>query len=149
MYYWELIHINTISWETRLTYCQWHLSWVSSRWALLLCRLFERKRRIAGSICISVGTRMHSSRMRTGRSLIVCRGGGPGSDPPQFLPWVWALAGRECLLGRGVSLAGGGCLLLGGQYPSMHWVRPPLADRITDTSENITLATTSLRPVKI
>ena len=51
--------------------------------------------------------RMHSSRMRTGRSLIVCRSlllrGGPGSDPlnfslgfvpgsdpPQFPPWVWA-----------------------------------------------------------
>ena len=52
-------------------------------------------------------TRMHSSRMRTGRSLTVCHslllrgvldliplnfplGCGPGSDPPPFPPWVWA-----------------------------------------------------------
>ena len=41
-------------------------------------------------------TRMHSSRMRTGRSLTVCHslllggGRGSGSDPPKFPPWVWA-----------------------------------------------------------
>ena len=46
-------------------------------------------------------TRMHSSRMCTTRSSS-CQGGldliplnfplgcGPGSDPPQFPPWVWA-----------------------------------------------------------
>ena len=52
---------------------------------------------------------------------------------------------------------GGGCFL-----PSMHWGRPagvlpsqhalrqtPPVNRITDTSKNITLATTSLRPVKM
>ena len=51
----------------------------------------------------------------------------------------------------------GGCLLPGdvcsreGEwYPSMHWGRhPPPVDRITDTSKNITLATTSLRPVNM
>ena len=81
-------------------------------------------------------TRMHSSRMRTGHSLTVCR---------SLLPGGVSFAGG--LLGRGVSLAGG--LLGRGWYPSMHWGRPPLVDRITDTSKNITLATTSLRPVKI
>ena len=56
-------------------------------------------------------TRMHSSRMRTARSssrrggdlvlipLNFPLGCGPGSDPPQFPPWVWAW--------RGVSLRGG------------------------------------------
>ena len=65
--------------------------------------------------------------MRTGRSLTVCRS----------------------LLPRGVSLAVslvGGVSLAGGWYPSMHWGRPPM-DRITDTSKNVNLATTSLRPV--
>ena len=37
----------------------------------------------------------------------------------------------------------------GGWYPSMHWGRPPPVNRITDTSKNITLATTSLRPVNM
>ena len=74
---------------------------------------------------------MHSSRVRTGRSLTVC----------------WSL------------LSGGGCLLQGGRLflggvcsrgvVSQHALRqiPPPVDRITDTSKNITLATTSLWPV--
>ena len=57
---------------------------------------------------------------------------------------------------RGVSLWQGGLLggwgLLGrgkGGVVSQHALRqtPPPVDRITDTSKNITLATTSLRPV--
>ena len=43
----------------------------------------------------------------------------------------------------GSSLPGGVCLVRGGAR------RTPPVDRITDTSKNITLATTSLRPVKI
>ena len=35
----------------------------------------------------------------------------------------------------------------GGWYPSMHWGRTPPMNRMTDRCKNITLATTSLRPV--
>ena len=103
---------------------------------------------------------MHSSRMRTGRSLTVCRslllrGGGS--------PWQGGLLGRV-LLGRGVSLVGGGLLgrgvslawgLLGrrgspwqGGIPACSEADHPLVNRMTDRCKNITLATTSLRPVK-
>ena len=83
----------------------------------------------------TMNTRMHSSRMRTGRSLTVCRG-------------VHACRrGGACFLGG--CMLPGGCMLWGG-CPGMHWGRPPPnVNRITDTSKNITLATTSLRPVKI
>ena len=67
---------------------------------------------------------MHSSRMRTGRSLTVCCSLLPGGG------WVWSWGG--CLLGGGVVLPARG---------DVH--------RITHTCKNITLATTSLRPVKI
>ena len=51
-----------------------------------------------------------------------------------------------CLLRR-VSAGGGGCLLLGGGgIPACTEANPPV-NRITDTSKNITSATTSLRPV--
>ena len=76
-------------------------------------------------------TRMHSSRMRTGRSLTVCR---------SLLP-----RGGCCLLGGclpGEVSPGGVCLggLLPGGYPSMQWGRPPPLNRITDACKNITLA---------
>ena len=78
--------------------------------------------------------------MRTGRSFTVCRG--------CFLP-----GGLCFLLGVLPSRVGasfpGGVGVLPSHWcflPSMHWGRPPV-DRITDTSKNITLATTSLRPV--
>ena len=94
------------------------------------------------SICIP--TRMHSSGMRTGRSLTIC----------------WSLLPRGCLLPGGCLLWGGvcsrGCLLCGVSAPmggviSQHALRqtPPPINRITDTSKNITLATTSLWPVII
>ena len=98
-------------------------------------------------------TRMHSSRMRTGRSLTVCRSLLPGGGGC-LLWWVSTLVG--CLL-RGVSAPGGcllraclllgGCLLPRGGVVSQHALRqtPPPVNRITDTSKNIT--TTSLRPV--
>ena len=61
---------------------------------------------------------MHSSWMRTSRSLTVCRSLLPG----------------------GVSLAGGG-------IPACTVADPPPVNRMTDRCKNITLATTSLRPV--
>ena len=73
--------------------------------------------------------------MRTGRSLTVCPGMGC------FLPG-----------GRVLPSRGGVCFLLGGVPPSQHALRqtpPPTVNRMTGTSKNITLATTSLRPVKI
>ena len=103
-------------------------------------------------------TRMHSSRMRTGRSLTVCwsllpggcllrRGAcSGGGSAPGRVPALEGSAPGGLLLG-GVCSGGGGCLLPGGWYPSMHWGRPPPVDRITDTSKKITLATTSLRSV--
>ena len=73
-------------------------------------------------------------------------------------PWQGGLLGRGGLLVGGVSLAGGspwqGGLLGGGllgRGVSQHAVRqtPPLVNRMTDRCKNITLATTSLRPVII
>ena len=78
-------------------------------------------------------TRMHSSRMRTGRSLTVCWGRGglvPGGSRPGG--------------------SGPGGIWSGGGVASQHALRQnPPRDRITDACKNITLATTSLRPVKI
>ena len=79
-------------------------------------------------------TRMHSSRMRTGRSVTVFREGasfrGRGGGGCASFPVGASLLGG-CFLPRG-----------GGVLPS-----PPLVNRITHTSKNIILATTSLRPV--
>ena len=96
-------------------------------------------------------TRMHCSRMLTGRSLTVCcsllRGGGGVPGRGMCLVWGVSAPGGVCLVrgvpprGRGVCLvrgvclrggqcawsggsASGGCLLPGG-YPSMHWGRHP------------------------
>ena len=139
---------------------------------------------------LQLKTRMHFSRMRTGRSLTVSwsllpggrgvsasRGGllpggvcSQGGLPPVGLsapgrgvcsrgclpPGVSASGG--CLLpGVCVCLWGGlllgGCLLLGGVHSwgvvSQHALRqtPPPVNRMTNRCKNITLATTSLRPV--
>ena len=107
-------------------------------------------------VSIHIETRMHSSRMRTGRSLTVCCsllprgevsmvGGGAGS------PWSWggfSLVRGESAWSRGVLLG------LRGVSAWSPWSQGgfsrdlPTVDRITDTCKNITLATTSLRPVK-
>ena len=114
---------------------------------------------------------MHSSRMRTGRSLTICCSVLPGG-----VCLVWGV----CLVPGGVCLVRGGgvCLVLGGCLPGpggsawsggrgSAWSRgvclvrgegglpgpggacleTPPVDRITDTCKNIILATTSLRPV--
>ena len=98
-------------------------------------------------------TRMHSSRMCTGCSLTVWRGVLLAGGSP-----CWGVSLPGGLLARGVLLAGGlpagGILargspcqgvggLLGGGFSLL---RPPV-NRMTDTCKNITLATTSLRPV--
>ena len=89
------------------------------------------------------------------------RGGGVWSREG-----VSGLGGGLCLLGGGVcSWEGGVCsqwgsgpmggglvrgVWSGGWYPSMHWGRhPPWTEWMTDRCKNITLATTSLRPVNI
>ena len=86
-------------------------------------------------------TRMHSSRMRTSRSLTVCC---------SLLPGVGGvgLGGVGVLPGPG----GGSPWSGGGGREGSAWSRggsleTPPVDRITDTCKNITLATTSLRPV--
>ena len=58
------------------------------------------------------------------------------------------LPGGACFQGR---VLPGGCMLPGEVVVSQHALSqiPPLVNRITDTSKNITLATTSLRPVII
>ena len=112
---------------------------------------------------------MHSSRMRTGRLLTVClsvlpeggcllpggmsarggwcllRGGDVCSGGGGFLTaWGGVLPGRGVSAPRGVLPRQGGCLLPGGvSLPG----DPPPVNRITHTCKNITLATTSLRPV--
>ena len=73
-------------------------------------------------IAIAIPTRMHSSRKRTGRPLTVCRSLLPGGG----------LLGGVC--SRGVV--------------SQHAMRQTFpVNRMTDRCKNITLATTSLRPV--
>ena len=64
-------------------------------------------------------TRMHSNRMRTGRSLTVCRGvlpsrGGASLQGGCFLP-----GGGGCALSQGLSFRGGASFP-GGWYPSKH-----------------------------
>ena len=100
---------------------------------------------------------MHSSRMRTGRSLTVCC---------SLLPGVALLGlGGGFLPGPGGVLLGpgGGSAWSGGSLPGPGGLSPgpggclpgpgggdpgdPPVYRITDTCKNITLATTSLRPV--
>ena len=83
-------------------------------------------------------TRMHSSRMRTGRSLTIFRGGCASWGG--VLPGGGAcFPGGVCFL-RGCVLPGG-CVLQGGGILACTEADPPV-DRITDMSENITLATT-------
>ena len=131
---------------------------------------------------------MHSSRMRTGRSLTVCCSLLPGGVclvRGVFPGWGGGLPvqGGVCLFQGGFSLLGGSAwsgvyLVLGGlpgrgglpgpggsawsqggsawsRGPGVGvsawswgaaWRTPPV-DRITDMCKNITLATTSLRPV--
>ena len=77
-------------------------------------RITDRCKNNLRKLRLRAVTRMHSSRMRTGRSLTVC----------------WSLLS-----------GGGGCLLPGGGvYPSMHWSRHPPVNRITDACKNVTLA---------
>ena len=119
-------------------------------------------------------TRMHSSGMRTGRSLTVCCSLLPGVGGLDMGGWG---VGGVCLV-RGVGVGGvclvrgvGGVCLVRGVGSAWSWGgclpgpggfslpegclpgpggpawRTPPVDRITDTCKNITLATTSLRPV--
>ena len=67
-----------------------------------------------------VKTRLHSSGMRTARTLTVS---------PSML----------CAGGWGVCLLPGGCLLQGGGIPACTETDPPPVNRITDACENITL----------
>ena len=106
-------------------------------------------------------TRMHSSRMRTGRSWTVCwsqhPGGGVCQVPGGGSAWprggggvsAWS-RGVVCQVLGGSAWSQGGCLIQGGMT-SQHALRqtssPPRGQ--TDTCKNITLATTSLRPVNI
>ena len=94
-------------------------------------------------------TRMHSSRMRTGRSLTICCSLLPRGDLParggfslpggSSLPWrVLPAQGRWFLPARGR-----------GEVLPARRPPPPPVNRSTDTCKNITLATTSLRPVII
>ena len=112
----------------------------------------------AMSMRMQYKTRMHSSRMRTGRSLTVCRSLLPRGGV--CFPGV----GGVCLWGvsapgdvsapRRVSALGGvsaprGCLLPEGGVVSQHALRQtlPPVNRMKNRCKNITLATTSLRPV--
>ena len=127
-------------------------------------------------------TRMHSSRMRTGRSLTVCcsllpgggvlhaggvfpaggvclvqgvgglpgRGGSPWSGGVSLVRGGFSLLGGSAWSGGALPGLGGFSLVRGGSPWSRGGsLETPPVDRITDTCKNITLATTSLRPVTI
>ena len=102
-----------------------------------------------------LNTRMHYSRMRTGRSLTVCRsllpegvcsGGGVFALGVSAVWGVSALGG--CLLLGGVCSGGGGVSALGEGYlvpvgvgiPACTEADTPPFNRMTDTCKNITLA---------
>ena len=108
-------------------------------------------------------TRMHSSRMHTGCSLTVCQSLLPGGSAPREVCSRGGSAPREVSAPRGCLLQG--CLLLGGLLPGgvCSWgvsalgggsgmppctEADPSVNRMTDTSKNITLATTLLHLVK-
>ena len=103
---------------------------------------------------------MHSSRMCTGRSLTVCRSllpRGGGSVCSQGGVCSGGMSARGCPAPGGVSALGGwGVCSEGGSaprggcgIPAHTEPDPSPVNRITDTSKNLTLATTSLRLVKI
>ena len=110
--------------------------------------IIESHRMIIWTLNVNKIIRMHSSRMRTGRSLNVCCSLLPGGVSAQG--GVCLVQGGVCLV-RGVCLPGPGggvCLVPGGSAWSRGGARrTPPVDRITDTCKNITLATTLLRPV--
>ena len=94
---------------------------------------------------------MHSSRMRTGRTLTVFRsllfpGGCLFRGGTCLVPGGCVWSRGVYLPGRGgVWSRGGTCLVLGGECA---WSgTPPPVDRMTHACENITLAKTSFRPV--
>ena len=107
---------------------------------------------------------MHSSRMRTGRSLTVfrslqpggggtwsggvylVRGGVPGPGGVYLVPGgcTWSQGGVPGP-GGGVPGPGGGCTWSRGGVPGQ--VLPPPVNRMTNRCKNITLAKTSFRPV--
>ena len=92
---------------------------------------------------------MHSSRMRTGRSLTVCWSllrGVSASQGVCVCQWGVCLLLGRCLLPGGC-LLWGLCVSAGGGIPARTEADTPPVHRITDTSKNMTLATTSLRPV--
>ena len=99
-------------------------------------------------------TRMHSSRMHTGRSLTVFRsllipgGGGTCLVQGGYLPGPGG--GGTCLVGGVVYLAQGGYLPgpRGGMSGLVRYP-PPWTEWMTDRCKNITLAKTSFRPVII
>ena len=118
---------------------------------------------------------MHSSRMRTGRSLTVCwslllgggmsglEGGVCSQEGGCLLP-EGGVSGLGGVCSQGVSAPGGcvcsqgdicswGCLLwggvwCGGVYPSMHWGRPPSPLWTDRCLWKYYLGPTSLWPVK-
>ena len=83
----------------------------------------------------------------------VCSRGGGGVSAPGVEGCLLQGGGGVC--SRGVSAPGGvcseGCLLLGGRcgIPACTEADTPPVNRMTNRCKNITLATTSLRPVKI
>ena len=72
-----------------------------------------------------------------------------GVSAPGWGCLLWGVSTSGGVSSRGTSAPGGWCLLGGGGIPACTEADTPPVDRITDTSKNITLATTSLRPVKI
>ena len=84
---------------------------------------------------------MHSSRMRTVRSLTVWQGSALRGCARGV--WSWGVVSHHAREG-GVPEGSGP----GGVVPQ-HALRqtPPPVNRMTNSSKNITLATTSLRPV--
>ena len=88
---------------------------------------------------------MHSSRMCTGRSLTVCRSLLPGGGC--LLPEGGVYSGEGVYSGGGVCSQGGVCSWGVVSQHALRQTPPPPVNRMTDRCKNITLKTTSMRPV--
>ena len=111
------------SWKTQRSFSRFALSLMSplvSMYEVLLKILLIREMFLSYTLQRAVQphqrTRMHSSRMRTGRSLTVCCSPLPGGGglPVPGGRSAWSQGGFSLVTGEGSACSGGVCLVRGG-----------------------------------
>ena len=114
--------------------------------------LLPRECVLIGGVCASGGCMvpkvcMLSRGVHTSWGCMIARGRGQGGGGGYMLPRGVYFQGGACF--PGVPASQGVCASRGCGIPTCIEADPPPVNRITDTSKNITLVTTSLRSVKI